>query len=194
MPATVVILTKLPGHMPVKTRLRPVLGERGARAFYLDMLKRTIALWPDPVVAYSPPDADPVAALPGVGSCRFMPVEGGDGATCLENALAAAYEGRPLVALGGDAPDFARLDAVIAGLEASDAVFVPTGDGGFSCLGLNRPVPGLKGGFSYGSDDALRSLRAFLEGRGLETTCLEPWPDIDTPDDLEAYRRRQAEG
>jgi glycosyltransferase A (GT-A) superfamily protein (DUF2064 family) len=44
VPVTVVILTKLPGHLPVKTRLVPALGEAGARAVYLEMLRETLAL------------------------------------------------------------------------------------------------------------------------------------------------------
>jgi len=195
--ATVVILTKLPGHLPVKTRLVPALGEAGARAVYLEMLRETVALarcvTPRPILAYSPPDATP--NLPGVEGCELRPVVGDDGATCLENALADAYEpGTPLVALGGDAPDLPleRLDQVVAALrdEEADAVLVPADDGGFSCLGLRRPVPGLARGFRYGTADSLASLRAFFTTQGLVTAVLEPWPDIDTPQDLEAYRNR----
>ena len=66
MSATVVVLTKLPGRLPVKTRLVPLLGEQGAARFYIEMLEATIRLArtldPDPVLAYSPPDADPRAA------------------------------------------------------------------------------------------------------------------------------------
>jgi len=195
--ATVVILTKLPGHLPVKTRLRAALGEAGARAVHLEMLATTVGLArtfdPEPVIAYSPPDADPRAALPGIAGCRFVPVEGSDGATCLEHAVAAAAAGLPLVALGGDAPDLprARIGEALAALAAGrDAVVVPTPDGGFSCLALRRPVPGLARAFRYGAGDARSSLLAFFAAQGLATACLEPWPDVDTPEDLEAYRRR----
>ena len=44
MHATVVILTKLPGHLPIKTRLWSVLGEAGTRSLYLDMLGKAVAL------------------------------------------------------------------------------------------------------------------------------------------------------
>lgn len=196
MSVTVVVLTKLPGHLPVKTRLVPVLGAAGARALYLEMLGASVALarclTPRPIVAYSPPEAVP--DLPGVDGCELRPVSGEDGATCLENALADSYAGVPLLALGGDAPDLPleRLEQVVAALadDGADAVLVPTHDGGFSCLGLRRPVPGLARGFRYGSADALAGLRAFLDGQGLVTAVLEPWPDIDTPEDLAAYRKR----
>ena len=193
---TVVVLTKLPGQLPVKTRLLPVLGEEGVRGQVVRWLRDVVALArtvdPEPVVAYSPPDADPGAALPGVSGCVFRPVAGADGATCLENALRDAYRGAPLVALGNDAPDLPadRLAGAVRALETRDAVFVPTGDGGFSLLGLRRPVDGLAGGFRYGERESLAALRGFFEGRGLSVAELDPWPDIDTPADLEAYRGR----
>lgn len=196
MSVTVVVLTKLPGHLPVKTRLVPALGEAGARALYLELLRETVALarclTPRPIVAYSPPDAVP--DLPGVDGCELRPVSGEDGATCLENALSDAYAGAPLLALGGDAPDLPleRLEQAVTALGdgEADAVLVPTHDGGFSCLGLRRPLPGLARGFCYGSTDALAGVRTFLKERGLVTRVLEPWPDIDTPEDLAAYRNR----
>ncbi|MHC4342062.1 MAG: DUF2064 domain-containing protein [Planctomycetota bacterium] len=104
------------------------------------MLAQTIALArridPRPTIAYSPPDADP-GDFPG---CSLLPVAGDDGAICLENALREAFTGTPLVALGGDAPDLPpeRLEEVVRKLEDYDAVFVPTFDGGFSCLGLRK--------------------------------------------------------
>jgi len=196
MPATVVILTKLPGHLPVKTRLWPVLGEEGARTLYVDMLRASVALArsfdPEPVIAYSPPGADARAALPGISGCRFMAVEGDDGAVCLENALATSFAGAPLIALGGDAPDLPadRVQAALDALASVDAVFVPTPDGGFSLLALREPVAGLAAGFDYGTGDSLARLESFLAARGLTSLRLEPWPDVDTPEDLEAYRQR----
>jgi len=199
--ATVVILTKLPGHLPVKTRLVGLLGEQGARQAYVAMLEETVSLArridPDPGLAYSPPDADPEGALPSLSGCRFCPVQGDDGAACLENALADAYVGYPLIALGGDAPDL-PVERLRAGVEAcsggtADAVLVPTPDGGFSSLALRRPVEGLARGFRYGGDDSLTSLCTFFEQRGLRVELTEPWPDVDTPDDYEAYLRRRRE-
>jgi glycosyltransferase A (GT-A) superfamily protein (DUF2064 family) len=194
--ATVVILTKLPGHLPVKTRLVPALGEKGARDLYVEMLRATLQLAPAAILAYSPPDADPRLALPELADLaehRFHPVAGNDGAACLENAFADLYRGRPLVALGGDAPDLPRahLDAAVAALHEHDAAFVPTPDGGFSCLAVRSPIAGLARGFTYGEGDALARLRAFLEARQLEVVCLAPWPDVDTPADLAAYRQRE---
>jgi glycosyltransferase A (GT-A) superfamily protein (DUF2064 family) len=199
--ATVVILTKLPGHLPIKTRLQPLLGEQGAIEFHLEALASTIRMAhrfdDEPLLATSPVDADPESALPNMPRCKFMPVAGDDGATCLENALknalSRAHAGQPLVALGADSPDLPpeRIEQALGELSEWDAVFVPTSDGGFSCLVLREPISGLAQGFRYGGTTALASLKAWMESQGLKVQLLEPWEDVDTPEQYRAYSARR---
>jgi len=194
--AAVVILTKLPGHLPIKTRLHGLLGREGAERFYLESLARTIRIAHEfcesPLLATSPEHVDPRSVLVDLPECRMTEIPGENGAVCLENALALAGGGLPVIALGGDAPDLPveRIGEALALLSEHDAVFVPTPDGGFSCLALRAPVPGLADGFSYGGGDALESLEAWLRGRGLSSGRVDPWPDVDTPEDYEALRKR----
>lgn len=198
MKATAVILVKVPGHLPVKTRLAATLGESAAHAVFAEMLEHSVALArhfdPTPTLAFSPPEAHGAKLLGPFTDVHYLPVPGSDGAACLEAALQLAYVGRPLVALGGDAPDLpaTRLAEALAALERADAGFVPSGDGGFSALVMRRPLPGLAAGFRFGAGDALGSLRAYFESLGLRTHCTEPWPDVDTPADLAAWRARAA--
>lgn len=194
MRASVVILTKLPGHMPIKTRLHGLLGRAGAEKFYLDCLARTIVtaqrFCERPMLATSPADVDPRAVLTGLPDCRMTPIPGENGAVCLEKAL--ALEDGPIVALGGDAPDLpaARIEDALAALDEHDVAFVPTPDGGFSCLAVRAAVPDLASGFAYGGDDALDSLQRWMERRGLRVARVGGWPDVDTPADYEALMAR----
>jgi len=194
--ATVVVLTKLPGHLPVKTRLVPLLGEAGAVEFHRSALRRTVELArrfdPEPTIATSPFDVDPATILQGYEDCRLMPVEGADGATCLEHALDLADEGLPLVALGADAPDLpaVRIEQGLASLDRCEAAVVPTSDGGFSCLVLRTPAQGLATAFGYGADDACTALCRWFERRGDTIALLEPWDDVDTPEQYLDYVRR----
>jgi len=194
--ATVVILAKLPGHLPVKSRLHPLLGEQGAIDFHLEALRDTIAMAgrfdDEPTVATSPFHADPEAALPGMPPCRMMPVAGENGSACLENALALAHDGKPLVALGADAPDLPpeRIEKGLDLLKWFDAAVVPTSDGGFSCLVLREPAPGLAEAFEYGGGGAYLDLCRWLERRGVPVAQLDPWDDVDTPEDYARYRAR----
>lgn len=194
MRATVVILTKLPGYLPIKTRLHPLLGEHGAIEFHREALALTITMAQrfdeEPLLATSPFDADPKAALPDLPRSKFLPVRGEDGATCLENALALAFAGRPLVALGADSPDLPpeRIEQALELMDKCDAVFVPTSDGGFSCLVIREPIQGLAKGFEYGGTTALTSLQAWLGSKGRTVRLLDPWEDIDTPEQYRSYR------
>ncbi len=198
MQPRVVILTKLPGAMPVKTRLAAQLGAVEAERAYERMLACTLelalALDPAPMLAFSPPDGDPHARLRLPPRVRPVPVEGGDGAICLERALDHAADGRPLVALGGDAPDLpaALVRSAIERLADVDVAFVPTGDGGFSCMVTRGPVAGLAEGLQFGDGNALEQLERFLASRGLQTARTAPWPDVDTPAQYAAWRSRRA--
>ncbi len=196
MSATVLVLTKLPGLLPVKTRLWPRLGRRGAERVYRAMLRASLdlarTLSPEPIVAFSPPDADAGSILGDVGRARYMGVAGASGSQCLERAIEGAWSGGPLVVLGGDAPDLPveRLEQGLAALATSHAAIVPSGDGGFSALVLREPVPGLASGFVFGEGDACASLRAWLAVSGRRIAMLAPWPDVDTPADLAALVAR----
>jgi len=197
--ASVVILTKLPGHLPIKTRLHGLLGRAGAEEFYLECLARTVVtaqrFCERPLLATSPADVDPHAVLTGLPDCRMIPIPGENGAVCLENALAlepCPPESGTIVALGGDAPDLpaARIGDALAALDDHDVAFVPTPDGGFSCLAVRAAVPDLASGFAYGGDDALDSLQRWMEARGLRVARVAGWPDVDTPEDYEALMAR----
>lgn len=198
MQSTVVILVKVPGHLPVKTRLAATMGEAKARAVFAEMLAHCVELArqfdPTPTLAFSPPEADGAKLLGPFTDVRYLPVCGADGATCLEAAVQMAYRGQPLIALGGDAPDLpaGRLKDALAALARADASFVPSGDGGFSALVLREPRPGLAAGFHFGAGNALGSLLTYFQSLGLRVHCTEPWPDVDTPADLAAWRARAA--
>lgn len=195
MKATLVVLTKLPGLVPVKTRLWPWLGPARAERLYRWMLFETVSrlqLLGRPVVAFSPPDANPVETMPWLGHCELLPTPGRDGAECLEFAIRAAHRGDPLVVVGGDSPDLplSRIVDAVAALAVADLALVPSLDGGFSCLAVREPLSGLEHAFRFGEGSALDNLRRFARERGLASLLLEPWPDVDTLADLLALLRR----
>jgi len=196
MDATVVVLSKVPGALPVKTRLHAALGVQAAEALCVQMLAATMELArsvdPQPVLAYSPPEADLRALLHELGPCRPLALAATGGGACLAEALERAARGQPLIALGGDAPDLPRalLLAALQAVAHCDLALVPTPDGGFSCLALTRPVARLEELFTFGADDARRSLLAAAAARGLSATVLAPWPDVDTPEAVAALFAR----
>lgn len=198
--ASAVLLVKVPPALPVKTRLARELGEARARELHLEMLRETLgrarAIDAEPTLAFSPPDADAERELGTLGACRRLALRAEGGAACLEEALARSFDGRPLVALGADSPDLplALLFEAVRAAERGDAALVPTPDGGFACLALPRPVPGLAGAFAFGARDACGAIERHLAARGLRVVRLAPWPDVDTVLDLRAWWERSGRG
>ena len=111
MEPAVAVMTKVPGVVPVKSRLHPLLGPERATALYrcflLDRLDALAALdGVAGVVAYTPPRAASVLAALAPPSLRRLPQRGADlgerMATLLERLLA---DGHPAaLALGADSP------------------------------------------------------------------------------------------
>ncbi len=196
MKATLVVLTKLPGLVPVKTRLGQRLGPAYAARLYAWMLFETVSRLSAlgrPVVAFSPPDAKPAEALPWLAACELLATPGRNGAECLEYAIGAAHRGDPIVVVGGDSPDLplSRVVAAARALAVADVALVPSLDGGFSCIALREPVAGLAGAFGFGEGNALDGVRRFVHARGRASMLLEAWPDVDTPADLIALLQRR---
>ncbi len=195
MKATLVVLTKLPGLVPVKTRLWPWLGAERAAGIYAWMLFETVSrlrALGRPILAFSPPTASPAHGLPWLADCELLPSLGSDGAQCLAHAVGATFRGEPVVVVGGDSPDLplSRIVDAVAALAVADLALVPSLDGGFSCLAVREPLSGLEHAFRFGEGSALDSLRRFARERGFASLLLEPWPDVDTLADLLALLRR----
>ena len=198
MTPTLLVLTKVPGRMPVKTRLWAWLGEAHATRLYRAMLAETLQTLRTigtPTLAYSPPDCAPHDAFPEHLDCRFLPVGGDDAPACLDDALVRVPDA-PLLLLGGDAPDLPRA-RIVAALDAvddrADAAIVPSLDGGFVALAMRRPEPGLGAAFRFGGRRAAAEVVAALERRGRRVAVLAAWSDVDTPADVVAWRRRCVE-
>ena len=66
-----------------------------------------------------------------------------------------------------------------------DLVFVPDLGGGYSLVGMNRPVAGLFKDVPTSTRDNLERTVQEAEGRGLRVELLEACADVDTPADLE---------
>ncbi len=68
--------------------------------------------------------------------------------------------------------------------EGADAAVVPAEDGGYCLLGARRALPDLFAGISWGTAEVLRATIAAARRSGLRLSLLDPWHDVDTPEDL----------
>jgi rSAM/selenodomain-associated transferase 1 len=181
------IFAKPPVAGRVKTRLAAALGaERAAalaRAFLDDTIATVRALpWAQVALASTEPVSGDVPVL----------LQGeGDLGERIERVLRAALElAPPAIAIGADAPALPPrlLKAARAALSRADAVIGPADDGGFYLLGLRACPEGLLADLPWSAPDTFVRTVVRLRAHGLRLEVLEPWFDVDRPEDLDRLR------
>jgi uncharacterized protein len=195
MKPAVAVRTKVPGAVPVKSRLHATLGPDGAtalyRAFLLDRLDAVAALESVTViVAYTPPEAAAAMAALAPAGLRLLPQRGadlGERMSALLDGLLA--DGHPAaIAMGADSPTLPMawvaeaVDALTAG--TTDLALGPADDGGYYLIGLRAPCPPLFRGVPWSTGEVARiTLERAREARR-RVHLLPRWFDVDTEADL----------
>jgi rSAM/selenodomain-associated transferase 1 len=190
-PYQVVIMAKAPVPGQVKTRLCPPLTPDQAAAVAEAALLDSIAA----VEASSARSA--VVALEGPRgtwlSPRTLVLTQRDGpfGRRLAGAIDDAWAGsaRPVLVIGMDTPQLrgADLDAAARPLLRGDgpvqAVLGPAEDGGYWCIGVRRPIPGLFDGVPMSTAHTCRDQRARLAELEVTYQLLPEQRDVDEIDD-----------
>lgn len=187
------IFAKPPDPGRVKTRLAPALGVHGAaelaRAFLVDTCASVRTLpWANAIIATTGAFDDALAAELALPR---WPQGDGDLGARMERVLRRALAEQPYaLAIGADSPGLpARLlDEARDALVEADAAIGPTDDGGFYVLALRRCPAGLLDGLPWSHTDTFAHTLARLRARGLTVRVLEPWFDVDRPEDLVKLR------
>jgi len=105
----------------------------------------------------------------------------------MEGILRRALDDYPMaIAVGADSPGLPQrhLEMAYEALHEVDAVMGPSDDGGFYLLGLRRCPPNLLVDLPWSQDNTLAQTQARLTQHHLSPTLLEPWFDVDRPEDL----------
>ncbi len=200
-PPAVAVMAKAPGFVPVKSRLHPTLDAARAtdlyRCFLLDRLDAVAALpGVSPVVAFTPPEAEPVMRRLAPRGFGLRPQRGQDLGERLSNLLgdllADGHAGA--IAVDSDSPtlpgwyvaDAAR--RLAAG--TADVVLGPCDDGGYYLIGVRSSWPALFQGIPWSTPAVLSLTLDRARALALHVDLLPPWFDVDTETDL---RRLHAE-
>lgn len=182
--------TPVPGE--VKTRLTPPLEPEEAcelyRAFIGDLVARVSRLKKVSLtVFYAGSNA---AALEGLVPSRtaLIPQEGSSPGERLENAFRTLLAGdcAPACVIGSDSPDLplAYIKRAFVKLKHREVVLGPSLDGGYYLIGLQRPVPEVLCGFSWGDSRVFRDTLGKVISHGLSLGLIPPWYDVDEVDSL----------
>lgn len=187
-PAQIVIIAKEPLPGRAKTRLAPVYGPVGAAMFALAALQDTV----DAALASSAFRV--VVALDGSpghwlsDEVTVVPQCSGLLGDRLADAIACAYADLPLpvLVIGMDTPQVtpALLDAVLAELTRSPAVLGPAEDGGYWCIGVQRPDPQVFDNVPMSRPSTGSHQLHQLAALGLTTTLVPRLRDVDLPSDV----------
>lgn len=185
---TVCVFAKPPRAGAVKTRLASSIGAEPAAglasAFLRDTWRSVTRLpWARPVLA-----ATEKAGFPPLGGRTAVWLQGeGDLGARLERVLRRALtRGWPAIAIGADSPGMPQrlVEGARLALESADAVLGPADDGGFYLLGMRTCPAGGLDRLPWSTAETFRVTHARLRALGLEVAVLEPWFDVDRPQDL----------
>ncbi|HMN72746.1 MAG TPA: TIGR04282 family arsenosugar biosynthesis glycosyltransferase [Rhodoblastus sp.] len=186
---SIAVMARAPERGRAKTRLIPALGAAGAAKLHAALVRHAlgeVARWGLPATLWCAPDTDhPFFAECALGfgvALRAQPV--GD----LGARMSAAFDSAngPLLLMGSDCPsiDATLLQACADALSRAPAVFLPTADGGYGLVGLQRPVPELFTDMPWGADAVMALTRERLSRLAIAwEEPAEIW-DVDTPGDL----------
>ena len=190
-----VVFAKAPAPGQVKTRLCPPLLPEQAAELYACMLDDVLetsaraaeAIGLAPILTVAPEGARAKMARRAPSAFAVVAQQGEDLSARMAHAVAecAAGGAQRILLRGSDSPALPpeRIAEVCAGLDEHDLVVCPDVDGGYSLLGLRRPVDGL---FDHAMSHAgvLDATLERAEAAGLSCHRVEPCFDLDTAEDL----------
>ena len=202
-PPAVAVMAKVPGEVPVKSRLHAALTPARAtelyRCFLLDRLD-ALAGVPDIalVIAFTPSGAAATMAALAPPGFRLLPQEGDTLDARLTRLFARLLEEghAGALAIDSDSPtlpmayvaEAAR--TLAAGL--ADVVVGPSDDGGYYLIGVRAPQPTLFDGVPWSSAQTRRATLERARALGLSVRLLPSWFDVDTTADLARLRAELA--
>lgn len=201
----IVVFAKQPRPGLVKTRMTPPLSFEEASALYSHMLDDVLEatcsiaqqLALEPVLALHPAEAVPEMSRRVPPGFRVVVQRGQDLSRRMVWAAAevAAGGASPILLRSSDSPTLGLGDvrAVLDALESSHIAVSPDRDGGYSLIGLRRPLPGL---FDHpmSTTNVLEDTLANAHALGIRPCVTEPTFDLDTIEDFEILKAARARG
>lgn len=196
----IIVFTRYPEPGTTKTRLISALGSDGAAKLQREMTEYTMRT----VREFSKSDNVSVEVRYEGGSedlvrewlgsdLNVCPQGGGDLGQRMSRAFEDAFGGgfQNVVIVGTDCPELnvPLLIRALDSTEVEDLVLGPAADGGYYLIGLNRPVPALFDGISWGESDVLKVTMQIADSNKLTMALLEKLTDVDRPEDIHVWNR-----
>ncbi len=190
-----IVMTKVPGVVAVKTRLRQILSAEQcgslAACFLLDTVAGLEDNFKNTVVAFTPHDGrKSLEAIIGEKH-KLIVQSGGDLGERLIAVIAEAFESGfgPVIVVGTDSPTLPPeyLSQALDHLQRHDngVAIGPSDDGGYYLIGVSRPPDGIFDNVAWSTDEVFDQTVLNIERTGdMNLLVLPKWYDVDEPDDL----------
>lgn len=192
-PVRIVIMAKAPIPGLCKTRLIPVLGEKGAADLARQMLTHTINMAITSAVGRVECCMTPSPeSLPGLVSSYPPEIswtkqcDGDLGMKMAAIVRRVTDEGESVILLGTDCPGLttSHIQKAAQWLQHGDVSLIPVDDGGYCLIGLNHYAAELFSGMPWSTDRVAEITRQRIVSLGWRLFETEPLFDIDVPEDL----------
>ena len=202
-PPAVAVMAKVPGEVPVKSRLHgaltPAIATELYRCFLLDRLDALAGLRSIvPVVAFTPPEAEAAMAALAPPGFRLLAQRGDDLGARLTGVIDALLDDghTAVVATDADSPTlpmaYVERAAVTLAAGAADVVIGPSDDGGYYLVGVRGRCAGLFDGVPWSTAHTRAATVARAGALGLSVSLLPSWFDVDSAEDLARLRAELA--
>lgn len=193
-PVRIVVFAKAPQPGLVKTRLIPALGASGAARLAENMLRFTLTEAVASVVS-----SIELCASPGPDEAEWLRFreerpsilwthqgEGDLGERMARAAKRVINEGSSVLLVGTDCPtlDRQRIAEAAEALKNHDAVMIPSIDGGYVLLGLNRFASDIFKDIAWSTSSVAATTLERLKALNWSVAVLASLRDIDEPEDL----------
>lgn len=194
-----IVFSREPEAGKTKTRMMPYLTPEQCAELHTCLLQdlglELRAASCDVFVCYtSNTEATPVLSRSFPYAKGFFVQEGDDLGTRMHNAfdelLGRGYE--KCILIGTDIPGMntEAIEQAFAELDKSDLVIGPTEDGGYCLVGVKKADKRIFEVKGYGGSSALENTLAAIAAAELSVSLIGEFADLDTPEDLRAYRKR----
>ena len=195
-----IIFTRNPEPGKVKTRLIPVLGEKGAADLHRAMAFHTVKVAKQLAekyqvsleIHYDGGNLESVKAdldiVPGI---RYIRQSVGNLGKRMNKSFGSAFNRSHamVILIGTDCPQITAnlLKKAFDLLELSDCVIGPAKDGGYYLIGLKKPCPELFEDIKWGSGTVFKQTMHKIKDLGLLVAQTKKLVDVDRPEDLSVW-------
>jgi uncharacterized protein len=188
-----IIFTRYPELGKAKTRMIPVLGEKGAQELHRQLAENTLrklaglSNFLSLIVYYQGGSEEKMVTWLG-SHLSYRSQKGKDLGEKMQNAFTDGFaQGITAIAIiGTDCPEIGEkliLEA-FEGLKTHDLVLGPAEDGGYYLIGLKQVFPELFQDIPWGTGDVFAETQKIAAKLALKIAYLRKLADIDRPEDL----------